>query len=119
MANGESYRGVALGQGGSAAPPGDVKQAVKPLINDAEAVSLNIALGEPDPPHSRRRIEALGYLGRLIAPMPFVKIAASDFDLEKTLNCGQVFHWLEAFGTGFVGTIGDVAVYVGQEGETL
>ena len=34
------------------------------------------------------------------------KITARDFDLEKTLNSGQVFHW-EKHGKGFVGTIGD------------
>jgi N-glycosylase/DNA lyase len=45
-------------------------------------------------------------------------IPARDFDLEKTLNSGQVFHWAE-YGKGFVGTIGDVAVYVEQRGEML
>ena len=40
-------------------------------------------------------------------------IAAPDFDLEKTLNCGQVFHW-EKSGAGFVGAIGPEAVYVEQ-----
>jgi N-glycosylase/DNA lyase len=38
---------------------------------------------------------------------------APDFDLEMTLNCGQVFHW-EKYRDGFVGTIGDLAVYVEQ-----
>src|ERR1043165_8254836 len=33
-----------------------------------------------------------------------IKIAAPDFDLEKTLYSGQVFHWQNA-GEGFVGTI--------------
>jgi N-glycosylase/DNA lyase len=41
------------------------------------------------------------------------KITAHDFDLEKTLNSGQVFHW-EKYGKGFVGTIGDAALYVEQ-----
>jgi N-glycosylase/DNA lyase len=45
-----------------------------------------------------------------------MKIVAPDFDLEKTLNCGQVFHW-EKCGTGFVGAIGAKAVYVEQQGE--
>ena len=45
-------------------------------------------------------------------------IAAPDFDLEKTLNCGQVFHW-EKFGAGFVGAIGPKAVYVEQRGDRL
>jgi N-glycosylase/DNA lyase len=46
-----------------------------------------------------------------------MKIAAPDFDLEKTLNCGQVFHW-EKKGAGFIGAIGAEAVNVEQrEGE--
>ncbi|MFN2623042.1 MAG: DNA-3-methyladenine glycosylase [Chthoniobacterales bacterium] len=47
-----------------------------------------------------------------------MKIAAPDFDLEKTLNCGQVFHW-EKSGDGFVGAIGDEAAYVEQRGDQL
>src|SRR5204863_5399686 len=47
-----------------------------------------------------------------------MKILARDFDLEKTLNCGQVFHW-EKSGAGFVGAIGDKAVYVEQRGDQL
>jgi N-glycosylase/DNA lyase len=42
-----------------------------------------------------------------------LEIAARDFDLEKTLDSGQVFHWLRS-GNGFVGTIGEHAVYVEQ-----
>jgi N-glycosylase/DNA lyase len=45
-------------------------------------------------------------------------IEAPDFDLEKTLNCGQVFHW-EKCGAGFAGAIGDKAAYVEQEGDQL
>jgi N-glycosylase/DNA lyase len=45
-------------------------------------------------------------------------IPANDFDLEKTLNCGQVFHW-EKSGDGFVGAIGKSAVYVEQSGNAL
>src|SRR5215470_14737223 len=45
--------------------------------------------------------------------MKFMKIRAPDFDLEKTLNSGQVFHW-EKTRDGFVGTIADRAVYVEQ-----
>ena len=45
-------------------------------------------------------------------------IDAPDFDLERTLNSGQVFHW-EPCGKGFVGLIGSEAVYVEQEGRTL
>ena len=43
-------------------------------------------------------------------PMKLTKIRAPDFDLEKTLDSGQVFHW-QKVGDGFVGTIGDRAVY--------
>ncbi len=45
-------------------------------------------------------------------------IAAPDFDLEKTLDSGQVFHW-EKVGDGFVGAIGDRAFYLEQRGEFL
>jgi N-glycosylase/DNA lyase len=55
-------------------------------------------------------------VGRL--PIRPMDIPAPDFDLEKTLNSGQVFHWEKA-GNGFVGTIGDCAVYVEQRGHTL
>ena len=48
--------------------------------------------------------------------MKFTKIRAPDFDLEKTLNSGQVFHW-QKVGDGFVGTIGDLPVYVDHGGE--
>jgi N-glycosylase/DNA lyase len=50
--------------------------------------------------------------------MEFTKIRAADFDLEKTLNSGQVFHWEKA-GDGFVGAIGDRMLYVEQRGEFL
>jgi N-glycosylase/DNA lyase len=43
---------------------------------------------------------------------------ALRFDLEKTLNCGQVFHW-EKSGAGFVGAIGEEAVYAEQRGDRL
>ena len=45
-------------------------------------------------------------------------IAAPDFDLAMTLDSGQVFHW-EKVGNGFVGAIGDQAVYAEQRGETV
>jgi N-glycosylase/DNA lyase len=48
----------------------------------------------------------------------FTECAISDFDLEKTLNSGQVFHWEKA-GDGFVGTIGQYAVYAEQEDDLL
>ena len=50
--------------------------------------------------------------------MKFTKIRAPDFDLEKTLDSGQVFHW-QKIGDGFVGTIGTRALYLEQCGEFL
>jgi N-glycosylase/DNA lyase len=47
-----------------------------------------------------------------------IEIPAPDFDLQKTLDSGQVFHWENA-GPGFVGTICDCAVSVEQRGEVL
>ncbi len=47
-----------------------------------------------------------------------MEISAPDFDLEKTLDSGQVFHW-EKIGKAFVGTIGDWAVCTEQRGEVL
>ena len=43
--------------------------------------------------------------------MKFTKIRAPDFDLEKTLHSGQVFHW-QKVGDGFVGAIGDLPAHV-------
>jgi N-glycosylase/DNA lyase len=50
--------------------------------------------------------------------MKFTKIRAPDFDLEKTLDSGQVFHW-EKIGGGFFGAIGDLPVHVEQDNEML
>jgi N-glycosylase/DNA lyase len=50
--------------------------------------------------------------------MKFTKIRAPDFDLEKTLDSGQVFHWQRTCN-GFVGTIGDLPVYVEQDNDIL
>ncbi|HEY4284774.1 MAG TPA: DNA glycosylase [Chthoniobacterales bacterium] len=50
--------------------------------------------------------------------MDTIKIPAPDFDLEKTLSSGQVFHWV-AEGDGFYGLIGDLPVYVEQSNATL
>ena len=47
-----------------------------------------------------------------------IKTRWPDFDLQKTLDSGQVFHWEKADG-GFVGTIGDRAVFVEQRAEIL
>ena len=45
--------------------------------------------------------------------MKLTEIPALDFDLAKTLDSGQVFHW-EKIGDGFIGTIGDLVVQVKQ-----
>jgi N-glycosylase/DNA lyase len=50
--------------------------------------------------------------------MKVVEISAPDFDLAQTLDSGQVFHWEKA-GKGFVGTIGDLPVFVEQRGDLL
>src|SRR5438270_1506441 len=47
-----------------------------------------------------------------------LKLSAAQFDLDKTLTCGQVFHWIEAHN-GFYGAIGDVPVFVRQQGDLL
>ena len=46
------------------------------------------------------------------------KLAAPDFDLARTLDSGQVFHW-EPCGDGFAGAIGAKAIYVEQRGDDL
>jgi N-glycosylase/DNA lyase len=45
--------------------------------------------------------------------MKLVEISAPDFDLEMTIDSGQVFHW-QKVGHGFVGAIGDLPVHVKQ-----
>ena len=47
-----------------------------------------------------------------------IEIPARDFDLAKTLESGQVFHWEKA-DDGFIGAIADLPVYVEQQGELL
>ncbi len=47
-----------------------------------------------------------------------MEIPAPDFNLETTLDSGQVFHW-EKVGKGFVGTIGDLPIYIEQRGDVL
>ena len=51
-------------------------------------------------------------LGALVA------IAAADFDLELTLNSGQVFHW-QRKGAGWIGAIGSTPIYVEQQNQNL
>jgi N-glycosylase/DNA lyase len=48
----------------------------------------------------------------------FTEFATPDFDLAMTLGSGQVFHWEKA-GGGFVGTIGQYAVYAEQDDDIL
>jgi N-glycosylase/DNA lyase len=50
--------------------------------------------------------------------MKSFEIAAYDFDLALTLDSGQTFHW-EKEGPGFVGAIGERAVYLEQRGSVL
>jgi N-glycosylase/DNA lyase len=46
------------------------------------------------------------------------EIAAADFDLARTLDSGQVFHW-EKCGDGYAGTIGSNGVYAEQRRKRL
>jgi N-glycosylase/DNA lyase len=46
------------------------------------------------------------------------EIATPDFDLARTLDSGQVFHW-EKCGDGYAGTIGAAGVYVEQRRNRL
>jgi N-glycosylase/DNA lyase len=45
-------------------------------------------------------------------------VATPEFDLAKTLDSGQVFHW-EPVGAGFIGTIGDEPIQIEQRGDEL
>ena len=45
-------------------------------------------------------------------------VPAPHFDLERTLNSGQVFHWTRQ-GKGYVGAVAEDLVYVEQEGESI
>jgi N-glycosylase/DNA lyase len=55
---------------------------------------------------------------RLMNAEQLATIHVLDFDLALTLDSGQTFHWEKA-GAGFVGAIGERAVYVEQRGEQL
>src|SRR3954454_16822310 len=46
------------------------------------------------------------------------KVRAPDFDLEKTLDSGQVFHWRK-IDNRFYGTIGERAAVVEQRADLL
>jgi N-glycosylase/DNA lyase len=50
--------------------------------------------------------------------MRLKELEAPDFDLARTLDSGQVFHW-EKCGDGYAGTIGAEGVYVAQRGNRL
>ena len=50
--------------------------------------------------------------------MKLTKVAAPEFDLQKTLDSGQVFDWENADG-GFVAAIGVLPLYVKQQGDFL
>jgi N-glycosylase/DNA lyase len=50
--------------------------------------------------------------------MKLIEIPAPNFNLAKTLNSGQVFHW-EKIGNGFVGMIGDLPLYVEKKDDVL
>lgn len=50
--------------------------------------------------------------------MKTTRIEAPDFDLAKTLDSGQVFHW-EAHAAGFIGTIGNDAVQIEPQRDQL
>lgn len=43
---------------------------------------------------------------------------APDFNLDLTLGCGQVFHWIKR-GNGYLGSIGNRPMYVERQGTTL
>ncbi len=67
----------------------------------------------------KNSIEVRAGLARLLdPPMDLMRIEAPDFDLAMTLNSGQVFHW-EKYGNGFVGAIGEKAIYLEQRGGIL
>lgn len=50
--------------------------------------------------------------------MSLAQTTVDDFDLARTLDSGQVFHW-ETRGPGHVGAIGAKPVYVEQRGQKL
>jgi len=48
-----------------------------------------------------------------------VPIPAPQFDLQRTLDSGQVFHWLPEEGGAYRGLIGETPVRVKQLGDVL
>src|ERR1700682_4084812 len=67
------------------------------------------------PPSARSVLSVLICSSNL---MRLADITADDFDLARTLDSGQVFHW-EKCGDGFAGTIRATAVYVEQRRNEL
>ena len=55
---------------------------------------------------------------RNISRVQLTEICVPEFDLPMTLDSGQVFHW-ESHEHGFLGTIGERAVYAEQRGDLL
>lgn len=51
-------------------------------------------------------------------PLAVLDLRTTLLDLQRTLTCGQVFHW-RPHGDGWLGVIGDAPLYVEQRGETL
>lgn len=47
-----------------------------------------------------------------------LSIPVRHFDLEATLDSGQVFHW-QRLGNGFAGAIGELPVWMAQTGESV
>src|ERR1700730_605961 len=70
---------------------------------------------------SRLSMSILGdriFAQRNLGEVKPAEIASSDFDLAKTLDSGQVFHW-EKIDSGFCGMIGDRPIYLEQRGKSL
>ncbi len=49
---------------------------------------------------------------------PLVSLEVDEFDLDATLSCGQVFHWVRE-GDGWLGAVGAQPVYAEQRGDRL
>jgi N-glycosylase/DNA lyase len=56
--------------------------------------------------------------GTARSTMKLEQISAPDFDLAKTLDSGQVFHW-EKIGDGFIGAIDNLPIYLEQREDVL
>lgn len=56
--------------------------------------------------------------GKIESGLASIFLGPSPFDLRLTLTCGQVFHW-QPRGNGWIGAVGDVALYAEQRGDQL